>query len=485
MKRLSIILALALFATSAMAHRFNELEIKLSDQMQGQVSAHLNFKKNAISGSKGSLSLLDLTKSKTVKVDVNKNIRVIDYAIDLKSAANLPRGMQRTATLKGKIKLRRNGNFRARKVRITVEGEKFKGKIDCRSIFKIDQQPGKLVIDLSHFDNLSSCEGKDIDEFSPNGIGMRDIADGKNFYSVEDDKRLGREYAEAFTRENSAAMLPEDHPMSVYLQKQMDAIANVSDNPEMRPKVRVINADVLNAFALPGGYVFVFRGLLDRAPSVDAVMGVLGHEWAHVTARHGTKNVTRALKSIYGALFVYYALSIWGNFSKDRVKQILLPLLGQTAVIGAQLYVLNKGRKAELEADRIGSQYAQLAGFKATGLAEMFAEFKKARNSEVTSLEKILSSHPDHDTRIEQNYTMSSLFYPVASDANPQAKAEEFKSVMATLDDPSITPEVLDSVASFGLAEKFIGGIRAQQQGLIKAKVGDRFGVDMSDEDDN
>ena len=117
--------------------------------------------------------------------------------------------------------------------------------------------------------------------------------------------------------------------MTVYLQRQMDKIANVADVPRtshkknnigqemnIRPKVHVVNADVLNAFALPGGNIYVFRGLLERAESIDSVMGVLGHEWAHVTARHGTKNVSRSIKMIYGSLIIYGILNIWADLIK-------------------------------------------------------------------------------------------------------------------------------------------------------------------------
>src|SRR5690606_37727220 len=149
---------------------------------------------------------------------------------------------------------------------------------DCSNILKSEVKADALIIDLSQFKNLSNCAGKDLPEYSPYHVGKRAVEDGSNWFSMTDDERMGREYADQFIRENHSSILPIDHPATVYRQDEMGLVARMGDRRNVRPKVRVINAVVLNAFALPGGYVFVFRGLMERSPSESALMGVLGHE---------------------------------------------------------------------------------------------------------------------------------------------------------------------------------------------------------------
>jgi predicted Zn-dependent protease len=244
------------------------------------------------------------------------------------------------------------------------------------------------------------------------------------------------------------------------MQEKMDLIARHSDMPNLRPKVRVINADVLNAFALPGGYVFVFRGLMEKSPSEAALMGVLGHEWAHVTARHGTRGMTRTLKTLTAAVTVMLVTQVWAEVTEDRTKQVILPLIGVGTVIGAQMRLLSKGREQELEADRIGSQYALLAGYHPRGIGDMFEVFR-AHTGESTSLEKILSSHPDHTTRIERNHVLSSLFYPVRPDF--VSTSVGYEDALAALSGERM-PQASETQA---LATAFVNGLQKQQEDMV------------------
>ena len=97
---------------------------------------------------------------------------------------------------------------------------------------------------------------------------------------------------------------------------------------------------------------------------------------------------------------------------EEEKYKMLADVISAAAVGGAYLSILNKGRKAELEADRIGSQYSERLNFEPWGIAKMFQTFKEKSNSgKVTTLEKLTSSHPTHDERIDQVAYLSSLFW--------------------------------------------------------------------------
>jgi predicted Zn-dependent protease len=102
----------------------------------------------------------------------------------------------------------------------------------------------------------------------------------------------------------------------------MERIAAGSEIPNLKPRVFVINANVLNTFALPGGNVYVFRGLIDSAQSEAEVMGVLGHEWAQVTARYGTKGMSKTIGTIFYAKGAEIALRAAAGEKNKLVKFI-------------------------------------------------------------------------------------------------------------------------------------------------------------------
>jgi predicted Zn-dependent protease len=215
----------------------------------------------------------------------------------------------------------------------------------------------------------------------------------------------------------------------------------------------VINADVLNAFALLGGYVFVFRGLIEKSPSEAAFLGVLDHEWAHVTARHGTRGMTRTIKTLAVAVSVALATTVWAEVTEDKVQKLVLPLIGAGTLAGAQLRLLSKGREQELEADRLGSQYALLVNYHPRGIGDMFENFKREKGGGSSTLEEYLATHPNYDTRIGRNYVLAALFYP--SKADYVTNSRGYEHALAAL-----TGELLPPAAqSAQVAKSFVAGI--------------------------
>lgn len=419
MKRFLAATALCVMSFNALAYNMNQIEIKSNPTLVGKMRLEMKLNKSWFrdAGERA----VDIDEAfELIQLDKTHNISSIEYKLFIDSNINVEDTDTQSAILSGKLKIKgskrkfKGSEIKSDELDILID-HKFKADIECDNFIDSSVDNQKLTISLEKLVNLSVCRGDDIHNYTLDGIGKRNIADGRNYYSIDQDKSLGKEFVEQFDAENADKILPLDHPMTIFIQKQMEKIAAVSDMPEIKPVVKVINADVLNAFALPGGYVYVFRGLLEKSPNLDAVMGVLGHEWAHVTARHGTEGMTRAKRTLMLGLGIA-AVGVIGTEFIDDEKQLLKKIVSGSAVAlglgGAQLYILDRGRKQELEADRIGSQYAALAGFAPTGIATMFREFKRLAPQGTTTLEKLLSSHPHHDERIDKNLMQASLFYP-------------------------------------------------------------------------
>lgn len=287
----------------------------------------------------------------------------------------------------------------------------------CDKEIVIKNDGTKLTIDLSQFKSLSSaCQGKGINNFKPDMVGFRNINEYSllrhNFFSLNDDAKLGEEFVVNYLKENRHLVLPQNHGATLYIKDVMENIVAHSDRPDLKPKVYIINAKIMNAFALPGGFVFVFRGLMEKSPSESALTSVLAHEWAHVTARHGTENMTRAIDRMLLVLAAKLAIDVSLEQKQVKAKEIISAIAYGAMMVGSELFLMNKSRDAELEADTLGTQYAFLSGFNPWGISEMFQVFKDESGKEFSTIEKLLSTHPDHDTRINNGYMLSAQFYP-------------------------------------------------------------------------
>jgi len=178
----------------------------------------------------------------------------------------------------------------------------------------------------------------------------------------------------------------------------VDRLVAQSRYPDLAYEVEVIDADICNAFALPGGHVVVYAGLLRKAPSGDAVAGVLAHEIAHVTERHG-------LESVAGSIGLVVAI------------QVLVGDVGGLTALGAQvaqhLALTSYSRDKEAEADRVGVDLLHRTGIDPRGLAAFFAvlEAEEAATDPV-AIPEWASTHPDHVNRIDAITTLVDALPP-------------------------------------------------------------------------
>ena len=157
---------------------------------------------------------------------------------------------------------------------------------------------------------------------------------------------------------------------------------------------KVLDSPVVNAFALPGGYVYFTRGLMSHLNNEAQLAVVIGHEIGHVAARHASQ---RAFNQQVGQLAVIGG-AVLGQEFLGLPGQSILNLSSQAA----QLLFLSYSRDAERESDRLGVEYAALTGFKAAEGSEFFTSLKRISEQSGQSIPTMLSTHPDPGEREER-----------------------------------------------------------------------------------
>jgi Peptidase family M48 len=213
----------------------------------------------------------------------------------------------------------------------------------------------------------------------------------KNNFTPEQDVQLGREAAAEVSRQ--LPML-DDRQTTEFIRgignRLIDNIPPEFRQPAFRYSFDVVNLREINAFALPGGPMFVNRGMIEAARSEGEVAGVMGHELAHVILRHGTAQATEGQKFQIGAM----AGQILGSIIGGRTGAVV----AQGSNIGIGTYFLKYSRKYEREADLFGAQLMARAGYDPRAMASMFETIERQGGS---SGPEWLSDHPNPGNRVQ------------------------------------------------------------------------------------
>jgi predicted Zn-dependent protease len=214
----------------------------------------------------------------------------------------------------------------------------------------------------------------------------------KNKYTTAQDVQIGREAAQEVARE---LPLLNDGGVDEYVESigrdLVQAIPSQFRHPEFRYTFEVVNQAEINAFALPGGPMFLNRGMIEAAKSEGEVAGVMAHEIAHVALRHGTAQATKAQKFQIGAIAGQILGAIVGGTAGSVIAQ------GSNFGLGA--YFLKYGREYERQADLLGAQILARAGYDPRRMADMFRTIEK--QSRGSGGPEWLSSHPNPGDRYE------------------------------------------------------------------------------------
>lgn len=164
-------------------------------------------------------------------------------------------------------------------------------------------------------------------------------------------------------------------------------------NPDLPWTFTFLDSDVINAFALPGGQVFVTRGLAERLTDEAQLAGVIGHEIGHVTARHGGERISDTMMAQLGIQIV----GAWAGDQESEWVSQGLPLVVSAA---GQGFLLKFGRDQELEADGLGIRYMARQGYAPAALIDVMQTLKAASGG--GGQPEFLSTHPHPDTRISR-----------------------------------------------------------------------------------
>lgn len=166
-----------------------------------------------------------------------------------------------------------------------------------------------------------------------------------------------------------------DNELQAYITNIGNKLQAVSELPDQKFTFTLLNSDVVNAFALPGGYVYISRGLMALAENEAEVAGVLAHEIGHVTARHSAQRYSRGVGAQIGVAGASILAGVFGGSNAAKLTQ-------QALGTGAQAYVAGYSRKQEFQSDELGVRYLTRAGYDPRAMAT-FLE-KLGRHSELS-----------------------------------------------------------------------------------------------------
>jgi predicted Zn-dependent protease len=220
-----------------------------------------------------------------------------------------------------------------------------------------------------------------------NAIGNRNVGHGLNFYSLEHEIALGKQLSAEIERQ---AKFINDPVVNEYVNRVGQNLVRNSD-AQVPFTIKVIDSDVVNAFALPGGFFYVNSGLILHADEESELAGVMAHEIAHVCARHGTKQATKSeitqLAMIPAMIFIPYTLA---GYAIYQGMQFAIPMA-----------FLQFTRVDEREADYLGLEYMYKAGYDPNAFVSFFEKVAADEKKQPGTIPKFFSTHPPTPDRIE------------------------------------------------------------------------------------
>ncbi len=253
------------------------------------------------------------------------------------------------------------------------------------------------------------------DKNNPQLIGKRDINKGQlALYSIDREVALGRQLAAEVDR---SSKFVTDPSVTEFVNRIAQNIVLHSD-AKVPFNVKVIDSNEVNAFALPGGFLYVNRGLLEAADNEAEVAGVLAHEIAHVTARHGIEQASKGELLNYASIGLIFVGGIGGYIAQQALS------------LAVPLTFLKFSRGAEKEADRLGAQYMWASGYDPNALITFFEKLRSKEKGKPGTLAKVFSTHPMTGDRIKEVEALLPRF----PDRNEyQISSSEFNDVKSRL----------------------------------------------------
>lgn len=251
-----------------------------------------------------------------------------------------------------------------------------------------------LALLLTVFSLLSGCS-----------VNMTDIQ-GVNLISVEEEKELGTKFTAEIEKQRQIVTDPE---VNGYVDRVGKCLLAGARDVPFPFTFKVIRDDSVNAFAVPGGHIYVHSGLIKAAANEDELAGVMAHEINHGVARHGTRQMTQQ----YGYSLV---LQLLLGQSPGQLSQLAASLFGQA---GTMAY----SRGMENQADYLGVETMARAGYDPKGMLTFFTKLDSMQTQQPSQLAQFFSSHPLTAERVERVKTAISQL-PTLRYSGPADKRE-------------------------------------------------------------
>ena len=234
--------------------------------------------------------------------------------------------------------------------------------------------------------------------------------------SPSEERRLGAEEHPKLVRQFGGEYA--DPGLQAYVNDIGQNLSRHTEMPELQYSFTVLDNDAINAFALPGGYVHVTRGLLALANNEAELAGVLAHELGHISARHSAERYSQSVLAGMGTTIVGAVGSVVG-----------MPEAAQVAGLGAGAFLQSYSREQELEADMLGVRYMARAGYDPEAMADFFKKLDRYARLQATIVgnpgaadnSSIMTSHPRTGDRIVQAIKLANAAPVVGARTNAEA----------------------------------------------------------------
>ena len=222
----------------------------------------------------------------------------------------------------------------------------------------------------------------------------------------------------------------DEAKLQAYVEKVGGKMAAISHRPDLDYTFTIIDSPEINAFALPGGHVYVNRGLLVYLTSEDQLAAVLGHEIGHITARHAVRQQTAARTANVASTAANIAVFVASGGIAD---------LGNTGDLIGGALLSGYGRDMELEADGLGAEYLFKAGYDPQAMVEVIAvlknqeDFRKKTRQGGQSYHGLFSTHPRNDTRLREVVDTASNLAESEREITEEIDPADFREALAGL----------------------------------------------------
>jgi hypothetical protein len=256
------------------------------------------------------------------------------------------------------------------------------------------------------------------------GVGKPDFKPSFNFYTPREDAQLGKESSAQVDKQ--LPLLSDPAPLNYLngLGRRLIAFAP-NNQPEYAWQFRIVNSAEINAFALPGGYIYVNRGVFEAADDEAQLAGVIAHESGHVVMRHGTHTASQAVLA-QGGMAILTSILGQRNSPTNQMLQLGLGL-------GVDSLLLKYSRSLEMQADEVGTYILYQAGYDPHAMVQFFQII--ARKYPQRTLQ-FFSDHPSPENRIKDVDREIAQLGPARGTRTDSVEYEEAKQYLAALAPP-------------------------------------------------